>query len=126
GKTCYAGLKVLEGHSYEVEVLELADGWYRGVARDISAGVTIHLGDIKAPGSSPQLASNISNFTEYYGKSLPGCDAANAALVSFYPPRSGADGSSTRTGSSVGASACASDWSETGNSWGSRHSVNSD
>ncbi|MBT8492358.1 MAG: hypothetical protein KJO07_04805, partial [Deltaproteobacteria bacterium] len=89
GKTCHAGLEVVEGHSYKFEVLELADGWYRGVATDISAGVTIHLGDIKAPGTSPQLASNIGNFTEYYGKSLPSCDAANAALVSFYPPFSG-------------------------------------
>ncbi len=125
GKTCWRPFEWHEGETYVLRVQRTQSGWWRGSVIVTQTGEEVLIGDITGPPGGTLLAAQVRTFTEYYGRSLPSCDALNPAEVLFDAP-SGNGGAvpGARSASSVGSSACAADFSETPVSGGkSRHRV---
>ena len=125
GKTCWRPLDWRADETWVLRVRQSSTGWWRGSIVESATGEELVIGDITGPPGGSLLHAQVRTFTEYYGRSLPSCEALNPAEVRFDAP-TGNDGSvpGARSSSSVGASACAADFSEEPVAGGgSRHRV---
>lgn len=124
GKTCWLPLAWAEGTAYAMRVGTVDAASWRGEVVNIETGDSRVIGDIAAPPGGSLIASNVSAFTEYYGASLPACDALNPARAEFTRPV-GNRGAvvSQRTGASIGPSACAEEFAEMPTGDDTSHSV---
>ncbi len=126
GKTCWAPFAWREDEAYRLRVEQVSSGTWRGSVVTVSTGEVLELGDIDGPPGGSAIHPNVTAFTEYYGASLPSCEALNRAQALFESPEAaGGVIGAARSGSSVGPSACAGLFSETLVPGGrSRHRVN--
>lgn len=125
GKTCWVPFEWREGVLYRLRVERLPSGWWRGSLVP-DGGEPVLIGDIQGPPGGMNIQADVSAFTEYYGAFLPSCEALNTSDALF-PGPTGNGGSvpASRTGNSVGPSACEGLFSESPEGpTGGRHRVN--